>query len=360
MTAPFSVSPDGLLFVAADGPELLAWRSDGAPQWKQFTDGMLVGVAVGLEVVVTVDDGRRVSRWRRTDGELVSTVEIGHAPLGMHLAADGRVLVVTPDGPLVETPLGFRLVPAPGCTAAAYGPGESVGIGLGDGTFTALELRSGAAWGSTRMPAPVSAVAWSALGAWVVGADRLLHRVSGDGKTVQATIGGAEHPMDALAVSGNGVIVAGRAGDRVELWELHRNRPIGEFLLRRAIGGIAFGPGLLLAIGLDDGDGNWIDLATGATFRTEPHPGRGRATWRLENKVDLGAIRGAIALQQAGGAPIARYVPKDDDGGGRSGFWAGCLSVVTVLFTFTLICTGLLTLMYVLKTYDLWRYLPMR
>ena len=111
---------------------------------------------------------------------------------------------------------------------------------------------------------------------------------------------------------------------------------------------------------LDDGDGNWIDLATGATFRTEPHPGRGRATWRLENKVDLGAIRGAIALQQAGGAPIARYVPKDDDGGGRSGFWAGCLSVVTVLFTFTLICTGLLTLMYVLKTYDLWRYLPMR
>jgi hypothetical protein len=360
VSAPFSVAPDGMLFVAADGPELLAWRGDGAPQWKQFTEGMLVGVAVGLEVVVTVDADGRVCRWRRGDGELVSTTSLPHRPLGLHMANDGRVLIVTRDGPLVDTPLGFRLIPSPGCTWAAYGPGEALGVGCEDGTFTAIELQSGAAWGSVRLPAPVAAVAWSAVGVWMVGAERSLYRISGDGKAIQATIGGADHPMDQLTVAANGVVVAGRAGDRVELWELNRNRPIGEFVLRRTIGGVAFGPGLLLAIGLDDGDGNWIDLATGATFRTEPHAGRSRNTWRLENKVDLGAIRGAIALQQAGGAPIARYVPKPDEGGGSTGYWAGCLSVLTVLFTSTLICTGVLALMYVLKTYDLWRYLPLR
>ncbi len=362
MSAPFSVSPDGLLFAAADGPELLTWRNDGAPQWKVFTDGILVGVAVGLEVVVTVDTDRRVCQWRRTDGELVSTVSIAHHPLALVPSPDGRLLIVTRDGPLVDSPLGFRLVPVRGCTWAALGPGEALGVGCEDGTFTAIELRSGAAWGSVKLPAPVSGVAWSALGSWLVGAERTLYRVSGDGKLVQATIAGADHAMDLLAVSGNGIVVAARAGDRVELYELHKNRSIGEFILRRAIGGVQFGPGLLLAIGLDDGDGNWIEMATGATFRTEPHPGRSRATWRLENKGDLGAIRGAIALLQAGGAPIARYVPKptaDEDAGG-GGYLAGCVSVLMVLFTFTLICSGLLVLMYVLKTYDLWRYLPLR
>jgi hypothetical protein len=274
VSAPFSVSPDGLLFAAADGPELLTWRNDGAPQWKVFTDGILVGVAVGLEVVVTVDTDRRVCQWRRTDGELVSTVSIAHHPLALVPSPDGRLLIVTRDGPLVDSPLGFRLVPVRGCTWAALGPGEALGVGCEDGTFTAIELRSGAAWGSVKLPAPVSGVAWSALGSWLVGAERTLYRVSGDGKLVQATIAGADHAMDLLAVSGNGIVVAARAGDRVELYELHKNRSIGEFILRRAIGGVQFGPGLLLAIGLDDGDGNWIEMATGATFRTEPHPGR--------------------------------------------------------------------------------------
>lgn len=364
MTAPFAVSPDGLQFVAADGPELLAWRSDGAPTWKIFADGILVGLAVTAAEVVTVDDQRRVRRFRRTDGELLSDDPVPHAARDLGAAADGRVWIVTPDGPLLDTPLGWRLVPMPGCSAAARGPGEAVGVGQQDGTFTALDAQSGAPWGSVRLEGPVAAVAWSAVGVWVVAAGRTLYRVSGDGKTVQATISGADHPIESLAVADNGVIVAARAGDRVEIWELHKNRPIGEFLLRRPIGGVAFGPGLLLAIGLDDGDGNWIELATGATFRTEPHPGRSRSTWRLENKLDLGAVRGAIALQQAGGAPIARYVPKPDEPGaepeGGRGCLAGCVSVLGVLFTSTLICSGLLVLMYVLKTYDLWRYLPLR
>jgi hypothetical protein len=189
-----------------------------------------------------------------------------------------------------------------------------------------------------------------------------LFRVSGDGATLQAAIPGADKPIAMVACSQNGLVAAAAAGDHVELWELHKNRPIGEFVLRRPLTSVCFGPALLLGIGLDDGDGNWVDLGTGATFRTEPHAGRSRNTWRLENKVDVAAVRGAIALHQAGGKPIARYVPRphpDDDGGG-GGCLAGCVSTLGVVFVLSAMCGGLMLLMYVLKTYDLWRYLPLR
>jgi hypothetical protein len=361
---PFAVAPDGLQFAAGDGPELLTWRNDGAPTWKVFGEGILVGVVFTLSEVVTLDADGRLSRFRRSDGDLVSTTQIRQRALALGVSPDAtRVLVVTPDGPLVDSPQGLRLVPSPGTSAAGFGPGEAIGIGHQDGTFTAMEIQSGAAWGSVKADGPVAGVAWSTLGCWVLGVGRLLQRVSGDGKNIEARIQGAEFAMDLVAVSANGVIAAARAGDRVELYELHKNRPVGEFLLRRPIGGIGFGPGLMLAIGLDDGDGNWIELATGATFRTEPHPGHGRSTWRLENKCDLGMIRGAIAFQQAGKTPIARYVQHGkvvEEEPPRNRYLAGCISVLSFVFGVSFLCGGLLLVMYILRTYDLLRYLPLR
>lgn len=361
--APLVIAPDGAMLAAGDGPELLAWRNDGAPAWKVFTEGVLVGVVAGLEHVVTIDADGLLCRWRRTDGELVSSDRIGHTPLALILAADGRtVAVVTSEGPMVEFPHGLQLVPMPGTTAAAFGPDGALGVGRRDGTFTALELKSGAAWGSIKLGAAVGAVAWSSLGSWLVGCELVLYRVSGDATTMLASLPGADKPITQLACAQNGLVAAARAGDHVELWELHADRPLGEFVLRRAITSVCFGPALILGIGLEDGDGNWVDLATGATFRTEPHPGRARNTWRLENRVDIGAVRGAIARHQAGGAPIARYVPRPDpdDEGGAGGWLAGCLSVLTAMFLLSAMCGGLMLLMYVLRTYGLWKYLPIR
>lgn len=361
--APTAIAPDGVMLAAGDGPELLAWRNDGAPAWKAFTEGILVGVVVGLEHVVTVDADGRLCRWRRGDGELASTQRISQQPIGLILAADGRsVAVVTPEGPLVEFPHGLQLVPVPDTTAASFGPPGAIGVGKSDGTFTAIELMSGAAWGSIKLGARVGAVTWSALGSWLVGCELVLFRVSGDATTMQASIPGADKPITWLACAQNGLVAAARAGDHAELWELHGNRPLGEFVLRRPITSVCFGPALILGIGLEDGDANWVDLATGATFRTEPHPGRARNTWRLENRVDVGAVRGAVAMHQAGGAPIARYVPRPDpdDDGGKGGCLAGCVSVASMVALLSAMCGGLLLLMYILRTYDLWRYLPIR
>jgi hypothetical protein len=185
---------------------------------------------------------------------------------------------------------------------------------------------------------------------------RTIHRVSGDGKTIQAFIPGADSDVDRVAVSRSGIVCAARAGDHVELYELHANQPLGEFVLRRQIGGLAFGAGHALGIGLDDGDANVVDVATGESWRTEPHPGRGRTTWRLENKVDLAKVRGALAFQAAGGQPIAKYVPppKQEESRGLFGCLGGCAGVVGVVLVVSLTCGGVMLGVYLLKSWGIW------
>lgn len=336
------------------------------PAWKRFTEGILVGVAVGTELVITVDAEGRLIRWRRTDGEQLDTIQLdGPTPAELRLAPNGTIGVRAEDGVRVvalgQSP---QLVALPGASAFAFGPGgASLGIGAGSGRFVALEIATGAAWGSVDLPAAVRGVDWSALGHWLVGADRMLYRIKGDATAVEAAMTGADTAIDAVRCSESGLLAAARTQDRVELYELHSNRPIGEFLLRRRVGGIAFGPGTSLAIGLDDGDGNVVELGTGASFRTEPHPGRGRNTWRLENKVDLAAVRGAIALAQAGGQPIARYVPPpapEEEGSAGGGCLGGCLAAVGLVAVLSVFCAGLVLVMYVLQSWGLWELLPLR
>lgn len=365
--APFAIAADGGTLAAGDGPELLVWRGDGVPAWKQFTDGIIVGLAITADTVVTVDADGLVRRWRRSDGTDLGGVHVGGSALGLEVAQTGVIGVLGAEGVWVVPPnatTASSVVPVPGATAFAFGPGGgSVGVGTDRGRFVAIELASGAAWGSTELPAAVRGVAWSALGTWLVGAERMLYRIKGDGSAVASAITGADTLIASVCCTANGIIAAARTEDRVELYELHANRPIGEYLLRRRVAGLAFGPGLTLAIGLDDGDGNVVDLASGATLRTEPHPGRGRNTWRLENKVDLAAVRGAIAFQQAGGAPIARYVPRagpDGAGGSSSGCFGGCLAVAAVVAVLAAFCGGMLLLMYVLKASGAWDMVPIR
>jgi hypothetical protein len=149
------------------------------------------------------------------------------------------------------------------------------------------------------------------------------------------------------------------AGEHVELYELYNNRPLGEFVLRRHIGGVAFGAALQLGIGLDDGDGNIVDLALGDTFRTEPHPGRGRNTWRLENKADIAAIRGVIAIHQAGGKAVASLVKRDKGGersagGGRAGCIAGCVGVLSLLGVLLAFTVLVLAVVWMARSSGIW------
>ena len=312
---------------------------------------------------MTIDADCRLVRYNRANGDEIDAITVdGPTPKDLQLSAAGVAGVLNDQGVIIVVPGSPpHLVPLAGATSFAFGPnGASVGIGTEAGQFVAIELATGAAWGSIELPQAVRGVDWSALGTWVVGADRMLYRIKGDATAVEAAVSGADSPIDAVRCSATGLVAAARTEDRVELYELHGNRPVGEFILRRRIGGICFGPAMTLAIGLDDGDGNVVELGSGASFRTEPHPGRGRNTWRLENKADLAAIRGAVALSQAGGEPIARYVPPPEEDGGGGGCLGGCLAAAGLVAVLSFFCGFLMILMYVLRTYGLWDMLPMR
>lgn len=362
---PFALSTDGGTIAAGDGPELLVWKGDGAPAWKRFTQNILVDLAITADQVLAIDADGRLLRFNRGDGEPIGEENIEGSPLSMHLAPNDTIGVLTTAGLTLISASGRVVLPTRGASTFAFGPnGASVGLGHPTGLFEAIELQSGAAWGSITLPVPVVGVGWSSLGHWIVGAERTVYRIRGDATTIEAMIPGADHPIEGLVVSASGLVVAARAGEHVELYELHRNAPLGEFVLRRKIGAVCFGLGLQLGVGLDDGDGNVIELGTGASWRTEPHAGRGRNTWRLENKVDLAAVRGAIALHQAGGQAIARYVKPPPDpaerlaGGNR--WLAGCIGVSSILAVMTLVCSGFLLFTWLWRSSGLWEIVPIR
>ena len=104
---------------------------------------------------------------------------------------------------------------------------------------------------------------------------------------------------------------------------------------------VRFGAGHWLAVGLDDGDATMVELLTGSPTRTEPHPGRGRNVWAMDNKVDRELLRGAVARHRAGGGPIARWVgpkedePKEETGCLRSALTVGCFTLLGFL-----VCSG--------------------
>lgn len=333
---PVALSPDGHAVAVGDGPELLAYRGDGAPTWKVFTDGILVGLGYVVDQLVCIDD-RGVVTWRRRgDGQALHEVELGVAARGGEVSADGGVVVLTDDGLWVLGPGSpARFVAAAAASVVAFGPNsQSVGVGHASGVFAAHDPATGLAWGSVDLGAPVAGVAWCVNGQWVVAAGEALHLVSGDGATLQArlTLPG---PGADVAVSLDGTLAAVICGTHVQVFELQGQGDCGALQFRRELLHLAFGAGHWLGVGLDDGDATLVELLTGSPTRTEPHPGRGRNVWAMENKVERDRVRGAVARHRAGGEPIARWVAPEveeeeaEEGSGclRSAAMVGCFSM---------------------------------
>lgn len=338
----------GNVLAIVDGPELLVYGGDGKPVWKQFCEGVLVDVRVAGDVVVALDADGRLVRYRVQDGRQRDTLTLDGGGVGLDLAADGTLLVRTrADVVLVEgsstRPLGQGVT-----TAAAIGPDKgTVGVDWSNGSFRAVDTSTGAAWGEIALGAPVTAVAWSPRGAWLVAAGAQIYVLSGDGKQVVATFP-VEAPPSRLAAASDGVMFAAVVPTgRVVLGELHANQPCGHVDFRRSVGGLSWAGSGQLAIGLDDGDATRLDVFTAGSIRTEPHPGRGRNTWNYEDHLEKDRIRGAVAFARAGGKPIAKYDGPPPD---KWPWWQTCLVITLVSFVTCTGCTGCSGLAYYLYT----------
>lgn len=342
---PFAISPDASLVVLGDGPELLVYDGGGAPRWHRFVGEIVVGVAASVSWIAVALGDNTLVFLRATDGQELRRIELEKSPLGLTMAPDETLLVIVVDGVVIATFQGeCRELSARAVTCASFGPNRgSIGYGTADGTFTALDPATGMSWGSSKLVGAIGGIAWSNQGVWVVSTPSGVHIVSGDGQTVAGSLPKAEAGLGTLAVSTDGVIVAAvEGGQSVAIYETTSNTLAGHVRFRRDVHSLAFGGHGLLGIGLDDGDAHAIDLFTGASWRTEPHPGRGRNNWAADNQLDMGRLRGATAMAKTKGADIASFVehtygPPPEEQTGR--WWIGIL--IGAGFMGFFMCTGL-------------------
>ena len=118
------------------------------------------------------------------------------------------------------------------------------------------------------------------------------------------------------------------------VFDLHGRTAAGQVDFRREVGSVSFGRANALAIGLDDGDVTVLDVTTGGSHRTEPHVGRGRNNWNIEDRLDRERLRGAAAFSAAGGVPIAKYEGPPPE---KTSYWLTCLVIFLVV---SLTCAG--------------------
>ncbi|MEO0605363.1 MAG: hypothetical protein AAF211_28290 [Myxococcota bacterium] len=331
---PLAMAPDGDGVACGDGPELLVYRGDGAPTWRELINGVLVGIAFIGDEVVTCDASGRVQWWSRHDGAPLETVTTRDGARRLAVSSDGALAIIAQGG-IVVIPEGGQpfWLDLPGASALSFGPdGQSLGVGTNRGDFTAIDLHSRAAWGSTSLGGSIGGVGWSnVLGQWVATAGTTLCLVQGDARTVVNRLP-VRGLLGRLAVSFDGHIAATVAGKSVMVFELTQGRYAGEITLTRTIHDLQFGPGSWLGIGLDDAEATLVDVLAGGQRRTEPHPSRARTNWTVTNHVDPGVIGGATAGPGAPEVAGAADAPRRRSGCRRRGcLWSFLLVALLAL-----------------------------
>jgi hypothetical protein len=342
---PYAYPPEGSVQVAGDGPELLVYSGvNDAPMWKQFTDGLIVGVGATRDRVFTVDADGRLTSWRGIDGTKLDEAEVPMpGARALVNTSDGLCGVLVKDGVFVGEPRGGgQALAVPGASAVGFGATRtSLGIGTSKGKFQVFDPTTGQALGGCDVGGPVHAVAWRAQGQWVVAAGQQVHLVAADGSAVGVSIPiGAMVSLVACSYDG-ALIVAVAGGTTLLVIETATNQTIGRIVYQRQVNGIAFGPQGWLGIGLDDGDTNRVDLLTGHMCRNEPQAGRSANRWAFNVEVDPLRIRQAVTSIRAGGGPIATHIkppdPEEEKAKKKSN---GCLYTCLFVVLAAIVCSG--------------------
>jgi hypothetical protein len=297
-------------------------------------DAAVVGVGVTAEAIVAVDAAGVFVACDRHLGEVTRTVALERLATGLAASRGGVVAVLGASSVNLVRATGEELrreIDVPGATAVALdADGRRVAVGTKEGAVRVFDVQSGEERGSSRVAAPVKALCWSPRGYWLASTGSNIARVAAGGKDAGALVPTDDLDLGSLAVSEEGALVAVRVGDRkVAIFDLLDGKFQGVVQYERTVGQVEFGPGAMLGIGLDLGDGNKVDLLTGDVSRTDPHPGRTRNRWVLiadpktdqiarvldRAKKDPGAFDRADGKKRAPPRAIESAVPPEQEGG---------------------------------------------
>jgi WD40 repeat protein len=310
---PVAYGTDGIHLVTADGPLVLV--HDGESEGPLYTHQMqstVVALSAKAGRVVAFDESGRIDVLE-DKGTVTKSYDLGAAATA-GAASTMRVAVVGPDkSALFRGEVRVDLEVSGGSCVAFSNDGARLAVGTTEGSLHVFDAISGKRVSTAELPGPAYGLAFSKRHDFVVTTTGGLGKLSPDGTKVTPLCGTGEFGVGAVAVSEDGLFAAARVDDgRVILFQVAANRPVGMITYERETGGVAFGPKGWLAVALDKGDGNKINLDTGAVHRTDPHPGRPRNSWVLAADVQTDRVAearggGASSRPPPPAAPVPFY-----------------------------------------------------
>jgi hypothetical protein len=301
--ALFDYDVGGRSIVLTDGAELLVHDGKSeAPLWRKTLDGRVAGVASSGPGIVAVDDHGTLSVFAADSGALLDRVETGQGARGMAAMADGLCAVIGRSGVRIADDEGVhRRLSAPDPACVAWSPDGMVLVGSRDGTLTVFSDEDEPLQ-QEQLDGPIGAVAWHVGGFWAVASGTVVWRLDPAGLE-RITSGPDDMPIGSIACAETGHIAV-RLGETITLVLAWPSRETDATItyFDRKITDLCFGPKPWLGIGMDQGDANKIELETGATCRTDTHPGRAHQSWAV--KVSAGHARDGGKEEERNPGPL--------------------------------------------------------
>jgi len=355
---PYAYAADGQYYACGDGPELFTYSGgEDNALWKQFCNGMLVGLGMSPGAVHSLDDRGGYSVWDARSGESMLAADLGVeckvlavSPTGMAAAATARgAILIGNDG-------SAHPIAVANATAVAFsGDGSRLAVGTASGELVLVDPSTAGVVAGTSLGVPVADISWCGRD-WVVAAGNRLWFVAAEVQPMpagpnQAAPSAVKKVVDvpgtprSVAANSDGVIVVCDDGqNNILVYETHQYRLGGTIKFNRVLGDLQFGPATSLGIGLEFADGNRLDVLAGTLSRSKAGLGKGNTPWYPRVELDQFILRGSVAAKRAGGGPIANVQAVEQTTGSRTLLYVG----IALFFGF-LCCGGFTSALAVWK-----------
>lgn len=324
--ALFDYDPAGRSIVLTEGAELLV--HDGAtegPLWRHTLACRLVGVASVDAAIIALDDQGTLTYFEPGTGAQIAQVHTGQGARGLAALPDGTCAIIDRSHATIADEEGVhRRLPVSDPTCVAFSPDGMLFVGGKDGSVRVFTDEDTPFQQETLEDA-VGGAAWHPGGFWVVAAGTTVWRLDPAGLE-RITGGPDDMPIGSVACGESGHIAL-RLGDATALVLAYPSRETDATItyFDRTITDVCFGPDPWLGIGMNLGDGNKINLVSGATHRTDTHPGREHHSWALS--VSTGKARDGGELEVGDEVPVpTRQTPEQQ----RSDLIVGVLALLVI------------------------------
>jgi hypothetical protein len=267
-------------FVLSEGRDVAVWDAEiDGPRWRKSLNSEVLAVGASEGLVICLEANGVLSFWNATSAAIVSHVMVPGA-YGLTCSQGAACAVSTADHIEYLDAQGRRSLPYGQVRAMAFSrDGRKLGFGLSEGQFGTVDLASGQSTQNKVGSEAVLSVVERAPGAeWLAAAGSSVYAVTAEGQVSRVT--GKEGSVIAeLCVNERGTLFGMQADTLAVALAWPSKATAGHLSYGdREITGLALGDAALW-VGLDQCDGNKLDLRTGDLYRTDPHPGVERARW---------------------------------------------------------------------------------